>query len=249
MGEDVGYRVRLLNYHLDSAEWKRKVNTGKQLLATLRGAPIKLWVNFSHGHHSRLFGKIPERKISFFSNGFALSANAGRLGREGSTLKDLQDEILAGNIQFAPGSLIVLGACAVAVPNEETGVIFAQQLANITGAHVIAGEHKTEPLIETEQEMVFTNVNNFIRFRPYQAPIVLGNQLDFVATIDTHFQDIEHTETVVVQVEEKKEEAIILATEVPESDLASADILELRSRPIHDTQIPDEDELLTQNRR
>ena len=202
MGEDVGYRVGLLNHHLDSTEWKREVNTGKQLLSTLKGKPIQLWVNFSHGHHSRVFGKIPERKISFFSNGFVLSANAGKVGEEGRTLEDLQNEIIAGNIQFAPGSLIILGACAVAVPNEETGIIFAQELANITGAKIIAGEHKTEPLKENEQKMVFTNVKNFIEFRPYQSPVILGNELDLVTTINTYLESLEFVNEVVVLNEE-----------------------------------------------
>jgi len=248
MGEDVGYRVRLLNHHLDSAEWKRQVNTGKQLLATLRGAPIKLWVNFSHGHHSRLFGKIPERNISFFSNGFVLSADAGKVGQEGSTLKDLQDEILTGNIQFTPESLIILGACAVAVPNEETSIIFAQQLADITGANVIAGEHKTEPLVENEEKMVFSNIKNFIEFRSYQAPVILGNQLDIIAIIDKHLGDIQEVEMAIEPTTDKKEKAIIPKTEASKTKIVSTDILELRSRPIQHTEIPNEDKLPTKIR-
>ncbi len=248
MGEDVGYRVRLLNHHLDSTEWKRKVNTGKQLLNTLKGKPIQLWVNFSHGHHSRVFGKIPERKISFFTNGFVLSANAGRVGEEGRTLEDLRHEIMAGNIQFAPGSLIILGACAVAVPNEDTGMIFAQELANITGAKVIAGEHKTEPLVENEQKMVFTNVNNFIEFRPYQSPLILGNQLDLVATINTYLENYEFVDEIMVQNNEvilEGEKRAIQATEIPDP----AEVFEVQLRRIQDTQIPEDEELLSQNRR
>jgi len=248
MGEDVGYRVGLLNHHLDSAEWKRKINTGKELLNTLKGKPIQLWVNFSHGHHSRVFGKIPERKISFFSNGFVLSANAGKVGEEGRTLKDLQNEIIAGNIQFAPGSLIILGACAVAVPNEETGIIFAQELANITGAKVIAGEHKTEPLIENEQKMVFTNVNNFIKFSPYQSSMILGNQLDLVATINTYLENKEFVDEVVVQDNEviiEGEKRTIQDTEIPDP----TEVFEVQLRPINETEVPGDEELLSQNRR
>ena len=247
MGEDVGYRVGLLNHHLDSTEWKREVNTGKQLLSTLKGKPIQLWVNFSHGHHSRVFGKIPERKISFFSNGFVLSANAGKVGEEGRTLEDLQNEIIAGNIQFAPGSLIILGACAVAVPNEETGIIFAQELANITGAKIIAGEHKTEPLKENEQKMVFTNVKNFIEFRPYQSPVILGNELDLVTTINTYLESLEFVNEVVVLNEEViiEEKRAIQGTEIPDPK----EVFEVELRPINDTQIPEDHELLSQNRR
>lgn len=248
MGEDVGYRVRLLKYHLDSAEWKRKISTGKELLNTLKGKPIRLWVNFSHGHHSRVFGKIPERKISFFTNGFVLSSNAGRVGEEGRTLDDLRNEIIAGNIQFLSGSLIILGACAVAVPNEETGIIFAQELANITGAKVIAGEHKTEPLVENNKKMVFTNVNNFIEFRPYQSPVILGNQLDLVETINTYFENYEFVDEIIVQNDEvilEGEKRTVQATEIPNP----AEVFEVQLRPIHDTQIPNDDELLTRNRR
>ena len=248
MGEDVGYRVGLLNHHLDSTEWKRKISTGKELLSTLKGKPIQLWVNFSHGHHSRVFGKIPERKISFFSNGFVLSSNAGKVGEEGRTLEDLQNEIIAGNIQFVPGSLIILGACAVAVPNEETGIIFAQELANITGARVIAGEHKTEPLTENNKKMVFTNVKNFIEFRPYQSPVILGNQLDLIATINTYLENYEFVDEIVVQNNEviiEGEKRAIQDTEIPDPK----EVFEVQLRLIQDTQVPEDDELLSQNRR
>lgn len=248
MGEDVGYRVGLLNHHLDSAEWKRKISTGKELLSTLKGKPIQLWVNFSHGHHSRVFGKIPERKISFFTNGFVLSANAGRVGEEGRTLDDLQNEIIAGNIQFAPGSLIILGACAVAVPNEETGIIFAQELANITGAKVIAGEHKTEPLTENNKKMVFTNIKNFVEFRPYQSPVILGNELDLVATINTYLENYESVDEVIVQSDKvivEGEKRTIQDTAIPDPK----EVFEVELRPINDTQVPEDDELLSQNRR
>jgi len=247
MGEDVGYRVGLLNHHLDSAEWKRKISTGKELLSTLKGKPIQLWVNFSHGHHSRVFGKIPERKISFFTNGFVLSANAGRVGEEGRTLDDLQNEIIAGNIQFAPGSLIILGACAVAVPNEETGIIFAQELANITGAKVIAGEHKTEPLTENNKKMVFTNIKNFVEFRPYQSPVILGNELDLVATINTYLENYESVDEVIVQSDKvivEGEKRTIQDTAIPDPK----EVFEVELRPINDTQVPEDDELLSQNR-
>jgi len=248
MGEDVGYRVGLLNHHLDSAEWKRKISTGKELLSTLKGKPIQLWVNFSHGHHSRVFGKIPERKISFFTNGFVLSANAGKVGEEGRTLDDLQNEIIAGNIQFAPGSLIILGACAVAVPNEETGIIFAQELANITGAKVIAGEHKTEPLTENNKKMVFTNIKNFVEFRPYQSPVILGNELDLVATINTYLENYESVDEVIVQSDKvivEGEKRTIQDTAIPDPK----EVFEVELRPINDTQVPEDDELLSQNRR
>lgn len=190
MGEDVGYRVRLINKHLDGAKCQRKLNTGQQVLAALRGKPIKLWVHFSHGHHSRMFGKIPARKISYFSNGFILSPHLKHVGKNSATLEDLRQEIAQGKIQFAQGSLIILGACALAVPSPETGLIFAQELANITGANVIAGEHKTEPLKENERKMIFTNVKNFLLFRPHQSPLILGNQLDLVAQVTTHLQSI-----------------------------------------------------------
>jgi len=199
MGEDVGYRVRLTNKHLEGADCQRKLNTGQQVLTALRGKPIKLWVHFSHGHHSRMFGKTPQRKISYFSNGFIISPHVKHVGKHSATLDDLRHEIALGNIQFAPNSLIILGACAVAVPSLETGFIFAQELADITGASVIAGEHKTEPLKESERTMVFTNVQNFIKFRPYQTPLILGSQLDLVAQVKTHLREFDQQAAVIVQ--------------------------------------------------
>lgn len=231
MGEDVGYRVRLIGQHFDNEERKRKLNTGQQLLATLRGEPIRLWIHFSHGHHSRIFGKIPKRKISYFSNGFIISPNVESVGKSSATLEDLRREITYRKVRFAPGSLIILGACAVAVPNEETGIIFAQELADITGANVIAGEHKTEPLKENEREMVFTNIKNFIQFRPYQIPLILGSRLDLVATVQEHLQSNSSEENVV----EKD------TSTIPFDDEWSTDNnIECL---IHDTQIPEQGEI------
>jgi len=226
MGEDVGYRVRLIGQHLDNEERKRKLNTGQQLLATLRGDPIRLWIHFSHGHHSRIFGKIPERKISYFSNGFIISPNVESVGKSSATLEDLRHEMAQGRVQFVAGSLIILGACAVAVPNEETGIIFAQELADITGANVIAGEHKTEPLKEDEREMVFTNVKNFIQFRPYQSPLILGSRLDLVATMQDYLQSNFSEENIV------ERETSTISIEGEWSTDYNAEY------PIHDTQIP-----------
>lgn len=110
-------------------------------------------------------------------------------------------EIARGNIQFAPNSLIVLGACAVAVPNPDTGFVFAQALADVTGASVIAGEHKTEPFKENEREMVFTNVKNFIKFRPYQTPVIMGSRLDLVAQIKTHLREFDQQARMITQQE------------------------------------------------
>jgi len=231
MGEDVGYRVRLIGQHLDDEERKRKLNTGQQLLTTLRGNPIRLWIHFSHGHHSRIFGKIPERKISYFSNGFIISPHVKSVGKSSATLEDLRREIAHGKIQFAPGSLIILGACAVAVPNEETGIVFAQELANVTGAKVIAGEHKTEPLRENEREMVFTNVKNFVQFRPYQTPVILGNQLDLPATVQEYLQTNFSKKNIV----EKNTSAIPIKDE-----WSTERSIEY---PIHNTQIPEQGEI------
>ena len=193
MGTDVEYRIsRTVRHHLKTKDYQveKNVDSGQQILEILEGGPIKLWINYSHGDDHRIWGKDRITKESHYSNGlFMFDEDKKPLYPKGRSLVDLQKAIFNKEIQFEKGALIILHACAVATPHKETGFIFAQELANITGATVIAGQHKTEPLIEDYKELVYTNVKEFILFKPYAAPKLMGGKLYLTETMKAFLND------------------------------------------------------------
>ncbi len=193
MGTDVEYRIsRTVRHHLKNKDYQveKNVNSGQEILQVLKGGPLKLWVNYSHGDDHRLWGKDRITKASYYSSGLTMfDVSKKDLYPKSASLEDLRKAIANKAIQFEKGALIILHACAVATPHDETGNIFAQELANITGATVIAGQHKTEPLIEDYKELVYTNTKEFILFKPYAAPKLMGGLLYLTETMKAFLEN------------------------------------------------------------
>lgn len=188
MGQDVQYRISRAEVHAPSAETHRNIDTGEDLINHLKGDPIDFWVFFSHGNDSRMFGKNPKKRTTNYSSGLTLTSLAEdrQFYPKARTLADLEAAIKDGSIQFADDAIIYLGACAVAAANPNTNEIFAQELANVTGATVIAGEHQTEPQVENYQELIYTNIHHFMEFRPNQAPKLLGPRFHLTKMMDVY---------------------------------------------------------------
>lgn len=191
MGKDVEYRISRTLTHVPNAEVHKNINTGEDIINSLKGKnPIKLWVFYSHGNDSRFFGKDPRKQITYYSSGLTLdgAAEDRTMYPQGRTLSDLKKAIDDKSIVFDKDAIIYLGACAVAARHLETQQIFAQELADITGARIIAGEHQTEPLIENYSELIFTNKHTFYEFAPNKTPIDLGEKYHVTKMIDEYLK-------------------------------------------------------------
>lgn len=193
MGTDVQYRVGRTALHLSqyNCEKKTKANSGQVLMQTLEGEksePISIWVNFSHGNSSCLFGKDHRKKLCFYSNGLSLFPKNREVFDQNRSLGDLKWAVDNGEIQFAQDALIVIHACVAGSVNEKQGIIFAQELADITGATVIAGQHQTEPVIETEEEMTYSNVHQFVKFLPNEPPVLIGKALNLTKLLTDYIE-------------------------------------------------------------
>jgi len=188
MGQDVQYRISRAEVHAPSAETHRNIDTGEDIINHLKGDPIDFWVFFSHGNDSRLFGKNPRKRTTNYSSGLTLTSLAEKADfyPKSRTLADLEKAIKDGSIKFAEDALIYLGACAVAASNPITNEIFAQELANVTGATIIAGEHQTEPQTENYQELIYTNIHHFMEFRPNQTPKLLGPRFHLTKMMEVY---------------------------------------------------------------
>lgn len=248
MGKDVEYRIKRTLPHVPNAEVHKNLNTGEDIINSLKGKePIKLWVFYSHGNDSRFFGKDPRKKLTYYSSGLTLdgAAEDRSMYPQGRTLSDLKKEIDNKSIVFDKDAIIYLGACAVAATHLETQQVFAQELANITGARIIAGEHQTEPLIENYTELIFTNKHTFYEFSPNKAPINLGEKYhvtkmisEYLKTGELHHEyklpekpkeekakeikeapKMEATKTVIEQTTEKTMETIEEATKKVEETI------------------------------
>jgi len=191
MGKDVEYRISRTLTHVPNAEVHKNINTGEDIINSLKGEkPIKLWVFYSHGNDSRFFGKDPRKQITYYSSGLTLdgAAEDRTMYPKGRTLSDLKKAIEDKIIVFDKDAIIYLGACAVAATHLGTQQIFAQELADITGARIIAGEHQTEPLIESYKELIYTNTHRFYEFAPNKAPIDLGEKYHVTKMIDEYLK-------------------------------------------------------------
>jgi len=193
MGTDVQYRVSRTALHLSNYNYepKPKSDSGQKLLQTLEGEnsePVSIWVNFSHGNNSCLFGKDHRKKLCYYSNGLSLFPKNRAVFDQNRSLGELSLAVANGKIKFAKDALIVVHACVAGSVNEKQGVIFAQELANITGATVIAGQHQTEPVVETEEAMIYSNVHQFVRFRPYEVPVLIGKELNLTKLLTDYIE-------------------------------------------------------------
>ncbi len=192
LGTDCSYRISRTVVHMKgkNPEVTKDMNSASELFGVLKGRPISLWVNYSHGNDSRLFGKIRKTGIAYYSSGLMLDEQfKPEYGHESSrSLQELKAEIDAGSIQFANDALIILHACAVASPNDETGKIFAQELANVTGAKVVTGQHKTEPVIEDYTQLVYSNTFDFVLFERGKTPQLMGDRLYLTKMVKEYFR-------------------------------------------------------------
>lgn len=182
MGTDVQYRVGRTAEHLCSFEYETQTMAdGKILLETLKGEesePVSVWVNFSHGNNSCLFGKDHKKKLCYYSSGLSLYPKNRNIYKGNQSLGELKWAVETGAIQFTEKALIVIHACVAGSVNEKEGLIFAQEVADITGATVIAGQHQTEPVLEDEVAMIYSNVHQFVKFRPNEMPVLIGKELN-----------------------------------------------------------------------
>lgn len=188
MGTDSEYRVSLCGRLLSHIphESHTSLTSGEAILEALRGAPIKLWVHFSHGSAKRLYGNSARYGKSYLNSGLTAVASSSKYDDASCrSLDDLQYEMeQLKNIQFAKDAIIYLGSCWIGTPDDRNGgVIFAQRLANITGATVIAGRERTEPVRETYSTLRYTNNAHFFKFRPHMPPEEIGQVFDLSALI------------------------------------------------------------------
>lgn len=174
---DVNYRAGHLR-SLNGDDITRKVlttNPAGQMVEAFREATqadpngigfVAIW---GHGVRSLLFG-----------------SNSGAMVVD--DLAQLQQAVDNGDIRFAPNATIYIGNCNAGTLNN--GVSFAQGIADITGARVIAGSTdgsgpgrgSVGPLDETNGNMKYTmsqpGKDNFRLFQRGEQPFDLGGQID-----------------------------------------------------------------------
>lgn len=190
MGTDVDYRVSRTVKHLKDKEHlaQKGINTGEEILNFLEGDSILFWLNYSHGNNSRMFGKNPTKKISYYNEGLILFDETDAKP-ESRSLNNLQEKIDSGQISFDPNGLIVLHSCAMAAFHDETGLIFGQELANTTGARVLAGQHQTEPVIEDYDQLIYSNKLEFVVFTPGKDTArLIGDSLHLTNLMTKHLK-------------------------------------------------------------
>ncbi len=183
MGLDAEYRVTLCGRVLRNVPNERQtaLTSGEAVINALKGDPIRLWVHFSHGSAKRLYGNSARIDKSYLNSGLTTVSSSSKYDDKSCrSLDDLKREIESfKNIEFVEGAVIYLGSCWIGTPDDRNGgVVFAQKLADITGATVIAGRERTEPLRETNQTLTYTNNANFFKFRPNLPPEELGRSFD-----------------------------------------------------------------------
>ena len=187
MGTDVQYRISRTLVHLKqfSPTSIKQRNSGKLILEVLEQekAPISLWVNYSHGNDNRLFGH------KYYSSGLTICRKDKNLYPKHRSLEDFKSLIDSNKIQFTDDALIVLHACGAASPDRESGLILCQELANITGAKVISGQHKTEPVIEDYKELIYSNTKDFVLFEANQKPMLMGDTIHLTNIINSYIEN------------------------------------------------------------
>lgn len=188
MGLDSEYRVALCGRILGSTphEKRTRLTSGKAILEALRGQPIRLWVHFSHGSAKRLYGNSARYGKSYLNSGLTIVPASSKYDEASCrSLDDLDAEIREfKKITFTEDAVIYLGSCWIGTPDTRSGqVSFAQRLANITGATVIAGRERTEPLRETYSTLRYTNNAKFFKFRPHLPPEELSESFDLSALL------------------------------------------------------------------
>lgn len=196
MGTDVEYRVGRTAAHLTDykPELMKQADSGESLLKALEGTEenageaISVWVNFSHGNNECLFAKDHRKKLCYYSSGLSLFPKDRSTFATNRSFGDLKWAVEHGKIQFAEDALIVVHACVAGSLNEKQGMIYAQELSDITGATVIAGQHQTEPVIEDEQDMIYSNVHEFVVFRPNETPVLIGDELNLTKLLKDYIK-------------------------------------------------------------
>ncbi|PTB96007.1 hypothetical protein C9994_09320 [Marivirga lumbricoides] len=186
IGNDVKYRGQRVENKVSGSSHKNIKSTSKasvEFKSTLKNVSnqdskgIGFLGVFSHGVPNKIFGK------DGYQNG--ISKN---------DLSQLSEAVKNGDIKFAEGAVIYLGAC-----NAGTGWgdenSFAQELSEITGASVVAAENdQVGPKDESNGNMVYTTANpsenEFKIYEPGTAAVGIGptvdvNQLIEIATTRT----------------------------------------------------------------
>jgi RHS repeat-associated protein len=179
MGRDVRYRGQNLASYDSEIEHTELNNGITGLTKILQNASstdkdgigfIALW---SHG----ISGEIFENRNWIYNS---ISTN---------DLELIETSVNNGDINFADGAIIYLGACNAGT-NDGNGTSFAQKLANITGASVIAATNdQVGPKNESKGKLIYTtyypNKNQFNWFGNKKTPISHGSEADVMSLLNT----------------------------------------------------------------
>lgn len=170
MGSDVRYRGEKLANNDSSVEHHQLSGGINGFISILKQATnadsegigfISLW---SHGSEGMIFA------------GGDWKNNSIRSG----DLSKLKTAISNGEIVIAKNAIIYLGGCNAGT--SDYGIALAQELANATGAIVIAANDKVGPKNETNGNMIYSTYhprsNNFIQFGLLDEPLHLGPEID-----------------------------------------------------------------------
>ena len=146
--------------------------TGEQLLAELgehssAADPITDLNVFSHGWSRGVLRKWDE---GFYRRkSFAQVVSLRRLN--GATIRDLKHMIRSGEVAFAPASTITLTGCNL-------GGRFAQRLANVTGATVVASVGKSGPQVVGGKETGrWVSTGSYYKYTPHAEPERIGSTI------------------------------------------------------------------------
>lgn len=143
MGKDVRYRGDIIAINNSSVEHHSISGGIGGLVSTLKNASsqdpdgIGFMAIWSHG---------TSNKIMEEDGAGAITVN---------DLDNLKNAVDNGEIAFAKGSIIYLGGCNVGW-TDKNGKGFAQRLADITGAVVVAANDKVTPIKETNGDMIYS---------------------------------------------------------------------------------------------
>ena len=170
-----------VNYRADMLERINADDISKKTLNTDPGTQLaQAFIDASNADENGVgFVAIWGHGTSNSQWGTATNTNMGI-----DDLGALRTAIRNGDVSFTDNAIIYIGNCNAGTCNSD-GQSFAQELANITGVRVVAGEgsvgmSKTQVAEEREKmeySMYNTKTQNFKMFREGQEPVELGGTI------------------------------------------------------------------------
>jgi hypothetical protein len=177
LGKDVFYRGRELNRIDKSVEHHNISNGIDGFLDVLKNATaldsdgigfISIW---SHGAAGMIFGENWRSTDNYIYS---------------SDLNQLENAIDNEEVIFAADAVIFLGACNAGT-DKKNAVSFAQKLANITGATVIAANDRVGPKDESKGNLIysvsFPKKNKFFEFTS-DGKLEIGSEINVVSLLE-----------------------------------------------------------------